>query len=140
MRELSLHILDLVENAASAGADRIHIRIVDSARANRISIQVADNGHGFKEITADQALHPFTTTSPGKRTGLGLALLSDAAKRCNGGVAINKGLGRGSVIQAWFERDHWDRAPVGDLKATLMVAAAGFPACSIETDHLTDAG
>ena len=46
MRELSLHILDIVENAADRRCDRISIRVEESTATDRLSITVQDNGHG----------------------------------------------------------------------------------------------
>ena len=76
MRELSLHILDLVENSVRAGASVIFIGItVDSVR-DLLEISVEDNGPGFG-VPVEMAFDPFYTTKEGKKTGLGLSLFRE---------------------------------------------------------------
>lgn len=56
MQDLSLHILDIVENSITAGADRIRIRIVEDLDANLFLLEISDNGRGMdKEIMNTQA-------------------------------------------------------------------------------------
>jgi hypothetical protein len=47
MRELSLHILDIAENAAAAGATRIAVAVDESTAADRLSFTVEDDGAGL---------------------------------------------------------------------------------------------
>ncbi|MFZ1239015.1 MAG: ATP-binding protein, partial [Anaerolineae bacterium] len=47
MRELSLHILDLVQNAREAGASRVSVTIEERCAADRMTICIADNGRGM---------------------------------------------------------------------------------------------
>ncbi len=75
MEDLSLHILDLAENAISAGAGRIEIVVNENERRDLLTVRVTDDGRGMTAEEADRALDPFFTTKR-KRTGLGLALLS----------------------------------------------------------------
>ena len=70
LRELALHILDLVENALRAGAGTIAVSVEEDAQADRLVIRVEDDGPGL-EAPLEQALDPFFSTKPGKKTGLG---------------------------------------------------------------------
>ena len=88
MRELSLHILDLVENALTAGADRITVRVEESTAADRLSIWVHDNGRGMPEEKIRHLEDPFVTTRKTRRVGLGLSLLAAAARRCDGNLTV----------------------------------------------------
>ena len=84
MRELSLHILDIVENGITAGAGCITIAIEESEPTDRLTIRVCDDGPG---MPAQKALHlddPFVTGRTTRRVGLGLSLLAAAARRCEG--------------------------------------------------------
>lgn len=115
MQELSLHLLDLVENSIGAGAGRIAICVEDSAARDRLAITVRDDGRG---MPADKAAHiddPFVTTRETRRVGLGLSLLAAAARRCEGDIAVTAAPGGGAEVTAFFRRSHIDRAPLGDL-------------------------
>ncbi len=120
MRELSLHILDLVENSLRAGASIIAVSVEADAAADRLWIVVEDNGRGLK-IAPEAAVDPFYTTKPGKRTGLGLALMKAAAEATGGRLTIGKStLGPvGVAVTAEFGLTHVDRNPLGDLAGTL---------------------
>jgi len=69
MLELSLHILDLLENSLEAGATRIELIIDEDLSADRLTIEVIDNGRGMDEETLARALDPFFTTRK-TRSGL----------------------------------------------------------------------
>jgi signal transduction histidine kinase len=84
MRELSLHILDVVENGITAGAGRIEIRVEESLTSDRLKITVRDNGPGMPPEKASNPEDPFITSRTTRRVGLGLSLLAAAARRCEG--------------------------------------------------------
>lgn len=120
MRELSLHILDIVQNSLEAGANLIEIEIDEDAARNRLVIRVTDNGRGMDAQTVQHATDPFFTTRHTRHVGLGLPLFKAAAERCNGGLAITSQVGVGTRVVAEFERDHLDRAPLGDMPSILL--------------------
>jgi hypothetical protein len=138
MRELSLHILDLVENALTAGADRITVRVVESTAADRLSIWVRDNGRGMPEEKIRHLEDPFVTTRKTRRVGLGISLLAAAAKRCGGDLAVTALPGRGTSVRADFRRSHIDRAPMGDIAATIGVVLSANPDVDFTYDHRVD--
>jgi len=122
VRELSLHVLDLLENSLAAGASQIRLGIEEDTRANLLVITVADNGRGMDRETQALAVGPFYTTRTTRHVGLGLPLLKAAAERCEGGLELHSEVGVGTTVRVSFQRDHIDRAPMGDLVSTLMGA------------------
>lgn len=120
MRELSLHILDVLENSLEAGATRIELEIVEDSASNRLTINIQDNGRGMSEETLRRVGDPFFTTRTTRHVGLGIPLFRAAAQRCNGGLTITSQVGVGTRVQAVFELHHIDRAPLGDMKSTLL--------------------
>lgn len=82
MRELSLHILDVLENALEAGATAVELEVDEDLCADRLTISVRDNGRGMDAPSARRALDPFFTTRTTRHVGLGLPLLAAAARRC----------------------------------------------------------
>jgi Histidine kinase-, DNA gyrase B-, and HSP90-like ATPase len=120
MRELSLHILDVLENALEAGATEVTLEIDENLRADRLTIAVRDNGRGMDAQTARRALDPFFTTRTTRHVGLGLPLFAAAARRCEGDLSLASVPGLGTAVTATFRHSHLDRAPLGDLTATLL--------------------
>lgn len=120
MRELSLHILDTMENSLEAGATRIEVTINEDLEADRLIITVADNGRGMDEKTVTEVLDPFFTTRQTRHVGLGLPLFAAAAERCNGTFRVESQSGQGTTVRASFQHSHIDRAPLGDMKSTLL--------------------
>ena len=94
MRELSLHILDIVENGIKAGADFLGIRVEESSADDRLILSVEDNGSGMPAEKARNIDDPFITTRTTRRVGLGLSLLASAARRCAGDICVQTGLKR----------------------------------------------
>ncbi|MEW6184166.1 MAG: ATP-binding protein [Thermodesulfobacteriota bacterium] len=120
MTELSLHILDLVQNAVEAGASRVEILIEENRLADIFLIQVRDNGKGMSEDQIAKVMDPFFTTRKTRHVGLGLPLLLDACRRCQGDLRIHSRPGEGTTIQAFLQHSHIDRAPLGDMPSVLV--------------------
>ena len=138
MKELSLHILDVAENAISAGADLVRIEVIEKRRANRLYLRIADNGCGIAPEQIDRVADPFYTSSTTRRVGLGLSLLDAAARRCDGYMRIRSAIAKGSEVFAEFVHDHIDRAPLGDMEATVTSLIMGNPAVEFEYRHELD--
>ena len=81
MLELSMNILDIVENSTRAGANLIRIGITEDRESDTLRIEIADNGEGMEPDIVRKALDPFYTSKTVRRVGLGLPFLSHAAKR-----------------------------------------------------------
>ncbi|OGP57964.1 MAG: histidine kinase [Deltaproteobacteria bacterium RBG_13_52_11b] len=120
MRELSLHILDLLENAVEAGASRIEITIEEDLKTDWMVIEITDNGRGMSQELIERVLDPFYTTRKTRHVGLGLPLFLEAARRCGGDLLIQSNLGKGTRVRATFRHSHIDRAPLGDITGALM--------------------
>ncbi len=124
MQDLSLHILDVVENSIEAGATRVEITIEEDIRQNRLVVKIKDNGKGMDKKTLDKVLDPFYTTKKTRRIGLGLSMLAQATKEAEGDFNIKSKRGKGTTITAQFMYDHLDRKPLGDIAETLIALIA----------------
>ena len=134
MEDLSLHILDIADNAIAAGATRIEVAVNENERRNILTIRVADNGCGMTPEVLGKSLDPFFTTKD-KATGLGLALLAQAAGQCGGGVIVTSVPGRGTRVFARFRHRHVDRPPLTQMKGTLTTLVFGHPEIDIRYSH-----
>jgi len=79
MHDLSLYVLEMIENSLRAGAGKVAVRVWIEAPRDELSIVVEDDGPGL-DVSVEQATDPFYTTKAGKRTGLGLPLFREAAE------------------------------------------------------------
>jgi hypothetical protein len=130
LRDLSLHLLDLLENSIAAGASSIWVRLVELPESNRFELVVDDNGRGLS-VTPEEALNPFYTTKNGKRTGLGLALLRTSARQAAGDLTLTRSSHGGLRVHATLQLDHVDRIPLGDVATSLSTVACTHPGLEI---------
>ncbi len=135
MKELSLHLLDLIENAVAAGAQRVNILIVEEPEKDRLRISVSDDGRGMPPEILKRALDPFTTTRKTRKVGLGLALLAGAAQQAGGKVAVWSEPEKGTKIRMEMQLSHIDRAPLGRVEDSLASAAILHPELDLRLRH-----
>lgn len=135
MEDLSLHILDIVENSIAAGANRIEIRILEDIKKDIFSIEIKDNGKGLSQEALKKVTDPFYTTRRTRRVGMGLPFLSQSAKEADGNISITSEEGRGTIVYAYFKHSHIDRKPLGNIVDTLIVLIAGNPDIDFFYEH-----
>lgn len=140
MKELSLHLLDIVQNSITAGATRIDITITDSVKQDLVIIEVKDNGCGMTPEFVKKVTDPFTTTRTTRKVGLGVPLFKLAAETAGGEFNISSEVGKGTLVHASFQRSNIDRPPLGDLRGTLITLIQGSPDIDIIYTYLTDSG
>ncbi|MBN2493753.1 MAG: ATP-binding protein [Deltaproteobacteria bacterium] len=135
MEDLSLHLLDLAENSIRSQATRIEISLVEEMERDLLTVRVKDNGKGMDLDAAGRAVDPFFSTKPGKKVGLGLALLAQAAREAEGALEVVSKPGQGTEVKATFRHSHPDRKPLGDIAATIEVLVAGNPEIDFVFEH-----
>jgi hypothetical protein len=134
MRELSLHILDALQNSSEAGATHVELLVEEDLAADRLTITIRDNGRGMDEATRAQVVDPFYTTRRTRHVGLGIPMLKAATERCNGELLLTSQVGKATVLRAVFQHSHLDRAPLGDMTGTLLTFIVGG-ACDLSYLH-----
>jgi histidine kinase/DNA gyrase B/HSP90-like ATPase len=127
VKEIALHILDIVENGLAAGATAIDILVDDDVACNRLRVSVRDDGRGMDAGTLAAIHDPFVTSRTTRMAGLGVPLLKAAAEACNGCLEVRSAPSQGTTLAAEFQRDHIDRMPLGDLPGTLLGLVVGRP-------------
>lgn len=124
-------LIELAQNALDAGAARIEVRLAETA--GRVEFTVADNGPGMDAATARRAVEPGGTDPakhPGRRMGLGLPFLKQAAEQVGGRFEIETAPGAGATVRCAMDAAHWDTPPIGDVTGTaagLFALAAAAP-------------
>ncbi len=138
MRDLSMHVLDIVQNSLTAGSTEVEIRIHEHLPEDLLVMEVKDNGRGIPKRMLPRVTDPFITSRRTREVGLGLSLLKEAAERCCGGLEVHSEEGRGTTVVACFRHDHLDRAPLGDMAETLGVLIAANPDRDFLYEHRVD--
>jgi signal transduction histidine kinase len=127
MHDLSLYLLEILENSTRAGATRVDVELVVDHASDELRLAVDDDGHGLT-ATPEQTLDPFYTTKPGKKTGLGLSLLKADAQAAGGDLRLGPSPSLGGVrVEAFMRLSHVDRPPLGDVATSIIVTAATNP-------------
>lgn len=127
MEDLSLHILDVVENSTGANANLIEISIIVDIKSDTLTININDNGKGMDSNMLKNVRDPFTTTRTTRRVGLGVSLLEQAANEAGGILTIESEPDVGTKVSATFKYSHIDRKPVGDIGSTITTLIMGNP-------------
>lgn len=138
MKELSMHILDIVMNSVKAKAKLIEIIIDENVENNFIKIIIKDDGCGMSKETLEKVTDPFYTTRTTRSVGLGLSLLKEACERCNGYLKINSDIGVGTVVESYFERNNIDRSPLGNMGDTIMTIVNSLHDCELIYNHVVN--
>jgi len=96
-------VLNLVINAKDAmpngGVLRVAAYCGDFDDGTTVVVRVTDTGCGMSAETARRAFQPLFTTKPvGRGTGLGLAMVSEFARRVGGSVQIESVVNCGTSV------------------------------------------
>ena len=126
MREISLHILDLMENSLRAGAAVIAVSLEEQPASDGLSICIEDDGPGLP-VSGDTAADPFFTTKEGKKTGLGLSLLKFRAEQTGGSFQLGRSSLGGLSVRVQMPLSSVDRSPLGDFAGTLASVVCTNP-------------
>lgn len=127
MQELSLHILDIMQNSIRAEASQIKLLIEENTVLNKLTISIEDNGKGMSDEMKENVKNPFVTSRNLRKVGLGIPLLNQLCIECNGNVTIKSQKNIGTNIIATMEYDHIDRLPLGDMAKTITTLIMGKP-------------
>ncbi|MHC4198487.1 MAG: ATP-binding protein [Planctomycetota bacterium] len=138
MDEIALHVLDVAENSIAARATLIEVRVVEDGTADHMTVKIADDGQGMSPEMLDMVKDPFFTTKAGRRTGLGIPLLAQAAREAGGDFSIESAPGVGTLMVATLGLGHPDRMPLGDLRETMAVLACAHPEVDFVCAHTRD--
>jgi len=140
MKELSLHLLDVIENSIKANASLIELDIREDSLKDHLHFRIIDDGRGMEPEFVERVLDPFTTTRTTRKVGLGLSLFKAAAEQTGGGLTIASEVGKGTIVECWFGLSSIDRAPLGKMDDTLILLISGYPDIDFLYRHETDSG
>ncbi len=119
MPEISLNVLDVVQNSIRADATLIVITVAADRKKDTMTIVIKDNGCGMTKDQITHVLDPFFTTRTTRKVGLGVPFFQYAATSAGGNFSIESVVGEGTVVTASFILSHIDRMPLGDMTSTM---------------------
>ena len=138
MKEISLHILDIMQNSVSADATLIELKVYENTEENILSFSVIDNGKGMSEEFLKVVEDPFTTGRTTRKVGLGIPLLKHACEQTGGSLEITSRVGVGTRVLAKFIYDSIDRQPLGDMAQTMHQLITSFEEIDFLYSHIVD--
>jgi hypothetical protein len=119
MHEISLNVLDIVQNSIKANANLIEITIEKDTFKNQLYIGINDNGCGMDKQMLNKIIDPFFTTRTTRKVGLGVPFFKMSAELTGGDFKILSKLGVGTKIQAVYNYNHIDMMPIGNITQTI---------------------
>ena len=140
MKELSMHVYDLMENSTAANSTLVELTIRDSLKDNVYAFTIKDNGKGMTPEFLAKVTDPWTTSRTTRKVGLGLPLIKMNTENAGGGMKIESEVGKGTVLNFWFQHDHLDRPPMGDLAGSLVMLFSAHEDIRFIYKHITDDG
>jgi Histidine kinase-, DNA gyrase B-, and HSP90-like ATPase len=127
VKDISYHILDIVQNSLHAGATDISVNLTENTADCKLILEISDNGCGMTAEELKKVIDPFFTTSVTKKVGLGLPLLKQNVELTRGTFSMESVEHKGTLITAVFHNNHIDMIPMGDLAITFKTLIAANP-------------
>ena len=126
MRDLSLHILDLMQNSIRAEASVVTLSVLLDEKG-MLSIIIEDDGTGMSEELLSRVMSPFATTRTTRKVGLGIPMMAENCRLAGGDLKLESILGKGTVLTATLDTASIDCLPLGDLPGTVTTLVTMNP-------------
>lgn len=140
MNDLSLHVIDIIQNSISAGAGLITLRIEEDTASDRLLMEVTDDGRGMTPEQVANLSDPFFTTRTTRRVGMGIPLFRQSAEQAGGGLTVASEQGKGTTVRAEFGLTHIDRPPMGDIANSFVLMVSANPELDFVLEYTIDGG
>ena len=121
MKELSMHIMDIVQNSVRAGAKHVTVEITEDAPKKMISFSIKDDGCGMTKEFVEKLCDPFTTSRNTRKVGLGIPMLMQTCEQCGGKLIIESAVNKGTFIKAEMHSDNIDLPPMGNIEESVYL-------------------
>ncbi|MBR4537997.1 MAG: sensor histidine kinase [Clostridia bacterium] len=126
MRDLSLHILDLMQNSIRAQAKVVSLSVV-LKDDGMLSVIIEDDGCGMSEELLSRVTSPFATTRTTRKVGLGIPMMAENCRLTGGDLSIESTIGVGTKLTATLNTSSIDCLPLGDLPGTVTTLVTMNP-------------
>ncbi len=126
MRDLSLHILDLMQNSIRAQAKAVSLSVLLNEKG-MLTVVIEDDGCGMSEDLLARVTSPFATTRTTRKVGLGIPMMAENCRLAGGDLSIESTLGKGTKLTATLDTHSIDCLPLGDLPGTVVTLVTMNP-------------
>ena len=126
MRDLSLHILDLMQNSIRAQAKVVSLSVL-LKDDGMLCVIIEDDGCGMSEELLSRVTSPFATTRTTRKVGLGIPMMAENCRLTGGDLSIESTLGVGTKLTATLDTSSIDCLPLGDLPGTVTTLVTMNP-------------
>lgn len=128
MKELALHMMDMIENSIAAGSTEIEISIKVTNDSSLLVLRVEDNGCGMTPQEKENAVNPGGSFDDGEQDAFeplrkkphSLQQLKEAALKTGGGFALESEKGKGTAVTGVFVNRSLSRRPLGDVAKVIL--------------------
>jgi hypothetical protein len=135
LKDIALHILDIVQNSIYAGASMVEITVIENTVSDEFKVIISDNGNGMEREMLNKVTDPFFTSRKTRKVGLGIPLLKSRAEQAGGSFLISSVPGKGTELIAIFGHSHLDRPPKGDVAGVISILAGANPGMDFVFRH-----
>lgn len=138
MKNMALHIMDIIQNSITAQASELQLYFNEKTDLQIVEIILIDNGNGISPEYLKKVTDPYTTSRTTRKVGLGIPLLKQNAERTGGNLEIISEVNKGTKIKAVFHTNHPDCIPVGDIPGVIMLTIGANPKLEFKYMHSFD--
>lgn len=136
MNELSLYILDIVQNSIKADSKNIIINITEDIKNDLLAIEIIDDGKGMNEAMLAKVTDPFFTSRLTRRVGLGIPIFKELCETCLGSFQIESQEKKGTRLIGTLKYSNMDRPPMGNIVDTIYTLMINDEEVDITYNHL----
>ncbi len=140
MRDLSEHIMDIIQNSVRANATLIELDILEDVKADIYKLLFKDNGCGMSGEVLAKVADPFFTSRTTRKVGLGISLLKQNAEQTGGSLKIWSKESEGTQLEVIFSHSNIDRPVLGNIAETMMLLVGANPEIDFLYKHTTQEG
>ena len=127
LRDISLHILDLVQNSTKAESTKVETGVMTKDDDKVLFVSISDNGKGMSKEFLERVEDPFTTGRTTRKVGMGIPFFKFACEQAGGNFRIDSTEGEGTELQGTMEAANIDRLPLGNMGDTVKMTIMSAP-------------
>jgi len=125
LRDISLHLMDLMQNSISANANKLEVLIETIPKEDLLIISLKDNGVGMSPEFLENVIDPFTTSRKTRKVGMGIPFFKMACEIAEGKIHLQSIQGVGTTLDGTFKISSIDRLSLGDIGDTFFITILG---------------
>jgi hypothetical protein len=127
MQDISMHIMDLMQNSIHAGCSRLTLTVGLTSGDEYLEIKLEDDGNGMSREVQEKAVDPFYTSRDTRDVGLGISLFKGAVEIAEGKLFLFSEEGKGTGIRGLMKNRSIDRQPLGNVGNLVFLHMLSHP-------------